>query len=67
MFADHCTDGTTALARSFPDVIVWEHTDGERSSKGKVLNALMPRLLALADQFDTVAIFDADNQIGPGF
>lgn len=67
VFADHCTDDTTALARSFPDVIVWEHTDGERSSKGKVLNALMPRLLALADQFDTVAIFDADNQIGPGF
>ncbi|MGI6262590.1 MAG: glycosyltransferase family 2 protein [Succiniclasticum sp.] len=67
VFADHCTDGTVALARSFAGVTVWEHTEGERSSKGKVLNDFMPRLLALDEHFDAIVLFDADNQIGPGF
>ena len=67
VFADHCTDGTVALARRFPGVTVWEHTEGGRSSKGKVLNDFMPRLLSLPEPFDCITIFDADNQVGPGF
>lgn len=67
VLADHCDDNTVGTARKFERVTVWERTDGERSSKGAVLNWGMERILQYRDEFDCVLFFDADNQINPEF
>lgn len=67
VLADHCDDNTVAAARQFERVTVWERTDGERSSKGAVLNWGMERILQCRDAFDCVLFFDADNQINREF
>ena len=67
VLADHCADGTVVRAQQFERVTVWERTEGERSSKGAVLNWGMEHILRYRNDFDCVIFFDADNQIAPSF
>lgn len=62
--ADHCTDGTAALARR-AGATVFERNDGGVRTKGAALAALW-RLVRQAGH-DGVVVLDADNVAAPGF
>lgn len=62
LLADHCTDGTAALASKYPFVTVYERNDGAESGKGAVLAWGIAKILReKADTFDALMTFDADN------
>ena len=68
LLADHCTDGTAALAADYPFVTAYERTDGPESGKGAVLAWGIAKILReKADTFDAFLVFDADNIAKPDF
>lgn len=68
--ADHCTDGTAAVAQA-AGAIVHERTAGPRSGKGSALRWGFAEVLGSdsnqASTYDAVAVFDADSQVAPDF
>lgn len=68
LLADHCTDRTAAVGRSYPFVTVYERKDGPTTGKGAVLNWGIPQIYRdYRNQFDAVAVFDADNVVRRDF
>ena len=66
LVADHCTDGTVALART-TGITVLEHSGpGLMPGKGRALKWACEQLLAM-DKYDAFCYFDADSLAHPGF
>lgn len=63
VIADNCTDQTAELARQFPSVKVFERHDTERRGKGYALQWAFGRVSL--DDYDAVAIVDADTLVQP--
>lgn len=62
LLADHCTDNTVKIARTYDNVTVYERTTGPNNGKGDVLNWGIQRILAeYGQEIDAFAFFDADN------
>ena len=62
LLADHCTDNTAKIARTYDNVTVYERTTGPNNGKGDVLNWGIQRILAeYGQEIDAFAFFDADN------
>lgn len=62
LLADHCTDNTVKIARTYDNVTVYERTTGPNNGKGDVLNWGIQRILAeYVQEIDAFAFFDADN------
>lgn len=62
LLADHCTDNTVKIARTYDNVTVYERTTGPNNGKGDVLNWSIQRILAeYGQEIDAFAFFDADN------
>lgn len=64
--ADHCTDGTAAVAET-AGAVIHARDDGPRGRKGYAVDWLIQRLLADPRRYDAIAIFDADSQADPRF
>lgn len=65
--ADNCTDGTAAEARRH-HACVYERFDREHVGKGFALRWLLERIREEhPEEYDAVAVFDADNLATPGF
>ena len=60
VFADNCSDETAARARAVPGVEVLEKSTAS-SGKGDVLHWGLDRIDR--DNFDAIAVFDADNEV----
>ena len=68
LLADHCTDRTASIARSFPFVTCYERFDGPTDGKGAVLAWGMAKILReKKETFDAFLVFDADNVATPDF
>ena len=63
--ADHCSDGTAALARE-SGAIAHERDDGPRTGKGAALSWLFARVLS-DHTCDALVIFDGDTRVAPDF
>lgn len=62
LLADHCTDRTVDIAKTFDGVTVYERKSGPTGGKGDVLNWGIQRILAeYGRTIDAFAFFDADN------
>ena len=64
--ADHCSDGTAAVAEA-AGVRVWERAGAEQRGKGAALRWAFERLLAEPDRPDAVAVVDADTVVDQDF
>lgn len=64
--ADHCTDGTADVARSF-GAEVHEHDDPLPRGKGPALSWLLARLEERGDEYDAAVFVDADSVVDPAF
>lgn len=64
--ADHCTDGTAAIARQH-GVLCYERATPPRGSKGAALAWLTERIFEVGVPYDAVVIFDADTQVDAAF
>ena len=69
LIADHCTDRTAEIGRSYPFVTVLERDDGPQDGKGSVLKWALPRIFEIDknSKLDAFAVFDADNVLSPDF
>lgn len=69
LIADHCTDRTADIGRSYPFVTVLERQDGPQNGKGDVLKWALPRIFEIDKdkKLDAFAVFDADNVLKPDF
>jgi cellulose synthase/poly-beta-1,6-N-acetylglucosamine synthase-like glycosyltransferase len=64
--ADHCTDGTAALAREYGGICL-EREDGRRGRKAYALQWLVQELFVDPRQYDAFVIIDADSHLDPLF
>jgi hypothetical protein len=66
--ADHCTDGTAAIARERGAVVFERGDDGSGEATGKpaAVAFAVERILSQGG-FDAIALFDADNVVDPDF
>jgi len=62
--ADHCADGTAAIARR-AGAVVHERESGPRTGKGEALSWLFAGILDT--DADAVVVFDADTRVDPEF
>lgn len=68
LLADHCSDRTAAVGRTFEQVTVYERSSGPRTGKGAVLTWGIPLILEKnPGRFTHMVIFDADNVADTGF
>ncbi|MDD6551608.1 MAG: glycosyltransferase family 2 protein [Lachnospiraceae bacterium] len=69
LIADHCTDRTADIGRSYPFVTVMERNEGPQDGKGSVLKWALPRIFSLdkENKIGAFAVFDADNVLKPDF
>lgn len=66
VIADNCTDATASLAEA-AGAIVCRREDAENRGKGHALEWMFKRLFEMEKQYDSVAVFDADNIVHPDF
>jgi len=64
--ADFCSDQTAQEARN-AGAICFERNEGERDGKGGALIWLFEQIFFANQQYDAIAIFDADTQVNPQF
>ena len=69
LVADHCTDRTTDIGRSYPFVTILERNEGPQDGKGSVLKWALPHIFAMdkENKLTAFAVFDADNVLKPDF
>lgn len=66
VIADNCNDNTAEIARS-KGAIVYERFHDTLKGKGFAMEWMFERLFALEKQYDSIAVFDADNLVHPNF
>lgn len=66
VIADNCTDNTARIARQC-GAQVFERMDAEKRGKGYALEWMFNKLFSMKKQYDSVAVFDADNLVSKNF
>lgn len=66
VIADNCSDRTASIARK-KNALVFERFDAQKKGKGYALEYIFEKLLAMENQYDAIAIFDADNIVSQNF
>ena len=66
VIADNCTDRTAEVARE-AGAIVCERTNDKERGKGFALEWMFKNLWDMDKQYDSIAVFDADNVIDKNF
>src|SRR5471030_2887513 len=66
VIADNCTDDTAKIAQSY-GVNVCERFVKDKRGKGYALDWMFAKLFEMKEQYDAVAIFDADNLVHKNF
>ena len=66
VIADNCTDNTAKIARGY-NVNVCERNVSDKRGKGYALEWMFDKLFKMEEQYDAIAIFDADNLVHKNF
>ena len=66
VIADNCTDDTAKIAKGY-GVNVCERFSEDKRGKGYALEWMFSKLFDMKEQYDAVAIFDADNLVHKDF
>ncbi|ERK29708.1 glycosyltransferase family 2 protein [Clostridium intestinale] len=66
VIADNCTDKTAEISRAH-GVKVFERNDKEKRGKGYALEWMFDKIFKMKENYDAVAIFDADNLVSTEF
>ena len=66
VIADNCTDDTAKIAKGY-GVNVCERFAEDKKGKGYALEWMFAKLFDMKEQYDAVAIFDADNLVHKDF
>ena len=66
VIADNCTDNTAKIARG-DNVNVCERNVSDKRGKGYALEWMFDKLFKMEEQYDAIAIFDADNLVHKNF
>lgn len=66
VIADNCTDKTAKISREH-GVKVFERNDKEKRGKGYALEWMFDKIFKMEENYDAVAIFDADNLVSTEF
>ncbi len=64
--ADNCDDNTAKIARE-DGAIVYERHDLKNQGKGYAMEWMFKKIFNMDKQYDTIAIFDADNLVSKNF
>lgn len=62
VIADNCTDSTADVAREC-GAIVYERFNKDQRGKGYALEWMFAKIFKMKKEYDTVAVFDADNLV----
>lgn len=66
VIADNCTDNTATIARQY-GAQVFERVDKDKRGKGYALEWMFSNIFSMKKQYDSVAVFDADNLVSKNF
>jgi cellulose synthase/poly-beta-1,6-N-acetylglucosamine synthase-like glycosyltransferase len=66
VIADNCTDDTAAIARQ-AGAQVWERQQSDEGGKGSALRWFLGAAAAQLEQYDAIAVFDADTVVYESF
>lgn len=66
VIADNCTDNTAKIARGY-NANVCERNVSDKRGKGYALEWMFDKLFKMEEQYDAIAIFDADNLVHKNF
>ncbi|PIH05683.1 glycosyltransferase family 2 protein [Clostridium combesii] len=67
IIADNCTDNTAKIAKTYDGVYVCERNVPDKRGKGYALEWMFSKLFNMDKDYDSIAIFDADNLVSKNF
>lgn len=67
IIADNCTDETAEIAKTYDGVHVCERNVPDKRGKGYALEWMFAKLFNMDKEYDSIAIFDADNLVSKNF
>lgn len=66
VIADNCEDNTASIARKY-NVNVFERKVPDKKGKGYALEWMFNKIFKMDKQYDSIAVFDADNLVSKNF
>lgn len=66
VIADNCDDDTASIARKY-NVNVFERKVPDKKGKGYALEWMFNKIFKMDKQYDSIAVFDADNLVSKNF